>query len=74
MKKTSIEVEVFPKMVADNRLYSTILKGIWMDIGQPHDYLTGLGMYLGSLPQNHEDLAVCEGTQIIGRVLIVISL
>jgi mannose-1-phosphate guanylyltransferase len=41
LKPTSIEREIFPKMAADAQLYQMTLKGYWMDIGQPKDYLIG---------------------------------
>lgn len=43
---TSIEREVFPKIAAEKKLYSLVLKGYWMDIGQPKDYLTGQVLHL----------------------------
>jgi mannose-1-phosphate guanylyltransferase len=46
IKPTSIEKDVFPVMAAENQLYAYALKGFWMDIGQPPDYLTGMCMYL----------------------------
>ncbi len=42
----SIEKEVFPFMAADGALHAMDLQGFWMDVGQPRDYLTGLGLYL----------------------------
>ena len=38
----SIEKEVFPFMCKEKQLYAMNLKGFWMDIGQPRDFLTGL--------------------------------
>lgn len=38
---TSIEREIFPVIAAEKKLYSMVLPGYWMDIGQPKDYLTG---------------------------------
>lgn len=40
-RPTSIEREIFPKMAADKKIYQMVLPGYWMDIGQPHDYLSG---------------------------------
>lgn len=42
LKPTSIEKEVFPFMCKEKQLYAMNLKGFWMDIGQPRDFLTGL--------------------------------
>jgi mannose-1-phosphate guanylyltransferase len=44
LKPTSIEKEVFPKMAEDGQLYRFVLKGYWMDIGQPKDFITGSAM------------------------------
>jgi mannose-1-phosphate guanylyltransferase len=48
LRPTSIEKEIFPQMAAAGELYAMDLKGFWMDIGQPKDYLTGMCMYLSS--------------------------
>jgi mannose-1-phosphate guanylyltransferase len=40
---TSIEKEIFPKMADDSNLYAMTLQGFWMDVGQPPDYLKGMG-------------------------------
>ena len=39
---TSIEKEVFPGMAEAGDLYAYVLRGFWMDVGQPKDFLTGL--------------------------------
>ena len=41
LKPTSIERDIFPLIAADKKLFSMVLQGYWMDIGQPKDYLTG---------------------------------
>jgi len=38
---TSIERIIFPAMAAEGQIYQMVLPGYWMDIGQPHDYLSG---------------------------------
>jgi mannose-1-phosphate guanylyltransferase len=40
-RPTSIEREIFPKMASEEQIYQMVLPGYWMDIGQPHDYLSG---------------------------------
>lgn len=45
-KPTSIEREVFPFMANEGVLYALNLKGIWMDIGQPKDFLAGTILYI----------------------------
>jgi len=69
MKPTSIEREIFPKMAADTQLYSMILDGFWMDIGQPKDFLTGSKLYLNSLRKKNEE-SLAKGDNIIGNVFI----
>lgn len=49
LEKTSIEMQVFPAMAADNQLFAFELPGFWMDIGQPADYIDGLTKFLPSL-------------------------
>ena len=39
LKPTSIEREIFPAMAADHVIFSKVLKGFWMDIGQPKDFI-----------------------------------
>lgn len=50
---TSIEKETFPAMVQDGELHCMDLEGFWMDVGQPRDYLTGIGLYLKSLEKRN---------------------
>lgn len=50
-RPTSIEREIFPVMASEQQIYQMVLPGYWMDIGQPHDYLAGQIMYLGSLTE-----------------------
>ena len=49
LKPTSIEREIFPEMAKDGVIYSKVLEGFWMDIGQPKDFLKGTQMYLDFL-------------------------
>lgn len=41
LQPTSIEKEIFPDMAKEKQLYAMDLKGFWMDVGQPRDFLTG---------------------------------
>jgi mannose-1-phosphate guanylyltransferase len=68
-KPTSIEKEVFPDMAKDGELHSMDLKGYWMDVGQPKDYLIGLGMYLKSLGEKKPELLM-KNESIRGSVLV----
>uniref|UniRef100_A0A914Q2G6 Nucleotidyl transferase domain-containing protein n=1 Tax=Panagrolaimus davidi TaxID=227884 RepID=A0A914Q2G6_9BILA len=46
LKPTSMEKEVFPQMCETSNLYAFVLKGYWMDVGQPIDFLKGTQLYL----------------------------
>jgi len=52
---TSIEKETFPAMVQDGELHCMDLEGFWMDVGQPRDYLTGIGLYLKSVERRNNE-------------------
>eukprot|EP00088_Acartia_fossae_P068911 TRINITY_DN8852_c0_g1_i4.p1 TRINITY_DN8852_c0_g1~~TRINITY_DN8852_c0_g1_i4.p1 ORF type:complete len:386 (-),score=67.69 TRINITY_DN8852_c0_g1_i4:339-1451(-) len=69
VKPTSIEKEVFPDMAQEGELYCLELKGFWMDVGQPADFLTGMCLYLGSL-KNQDSSALASGASIVGNVLV----
>ena len=69
LKPTSLEKDVFPQIVADEKLYSMVLPGFWMDIGQPRDYITGLQLYLGSIRKNSAAW-LATGEHIVGDVLV----
>lgn len=66
----SIEKEVFPFMAKDSQLYAFELKGFWMDVGQPKDYLTGMCLYLDSLKRK-DSSKLYSGSSCVGNVLIV---
>ena len=68
-KPTSIEKEIFPKMATDCVLHAIDLKGFWMDVGQPRDYLAGVKLYLASLWKNSPE-HLSSGENISGNVLI----
>jgi len=71
MKPTSIEKEVFPLSAAANALFALPLKGYWMDIGQPKDYLTGVCLHLSSMrARNPASLAKATPLSITGDVMI----
>lgn len=57
-------------MASDGQLYSMILDGFWMDIGQPKDFLTGTVLYLHSLRKKSSKI-LADGDNIIGNVIIV---
>ena len=41
-----------------------------MDVGQPKDFLTGMGLFLHHMREKHPEL-LHEGTGVIGNVLVV---
>ncbi|XP_056886633.1 LOW QUALITY PROTEIN: mannose-1-phosphate guanyltransferase beta [Takifugu flavidus] len=69
LKPTSIEKEIFPVMAEEGHLYSMELKGFWMDIGQPKDFLKGMCMYLQSLRQQAPE-KLRTGAGFLGNVLV----
>jgi len=69
MRPTSIEREIFPKMASEQQLFSMVLPGYWMDIGQPKDYLSGMVLHLSYL-QRTASSQLASGEGIVGNVLI----
>lgn len=72
---TSIEKEIFPKMADDENLFAMTLQGFWMDVGQPPDYLKGMGYYLNYVARSEEKLPAEQkklksGPEIVGNVLV----
>lgn len=64
-KPTSIEREIFPVMAAENKLFSMVLPGYWMDIGQPKDYLTGMCLHLESLAASQGAARVRSASDVV---------
>jgi mannose-1-phosphate guanylyltransferase len=48
-RAVSIEREVFPKLVEENKLVGCRINGLWMDIGKPHEYLQANKTVLDSI-------------------------
>lgn len=69
LRPTSIEKEIFPKMAQEDELFAFNLPGFWMDVGQPKDFLTGMGMFLHFLREKHPN-RLHEGPGVIGNVLV----
>lgn len=67
LRNMSIEKEVFPFMSDESQLFAMELKGFWMDVGQPKDYLTGMCLYLDS-PKSPKNQT--ENEAFVGNVLI----
>lgn len=51
LKAVSLEKEIFPRLAKEGKLCAYILDSFWMDVGQPHDFLTGIRLYLDFLRQ-----------------------
>ena len=56
-------------MAESNQLHAMELPGFWMDVGQPKDYITGMGLYLSSVAKKNPS-ELTTGSNIIGHVLI----
>ncbi|KAL9960345.1 hypothetical protein ACROYT_G033792 [Oculina patagonica] len=69
LRPTSIEKEIFPRMAQDDNLFAFNLSGFWMDVGQPKDFLIGMGLFLRHMREKHPEL-LHEGTGVIGNVLV----
>lgn len=73
LRPTSIEKEIFPDMAEAGQLYAMELKGFWMDVGQPKDFLSGMAKYLGAL-ENRDDCAdkklLASGPSFVGPVMV----
>ena len=48
-RAVSMEREIFPKLAADGKLYGHIVRGLWMDIGKPEEYLQTNRILLNTL-------------------------
>merc|ERR1712091_703402 len=68
-RPTSIEREIFPKMSDEGEIYQMVLPGYWMDIGQPHDYLSGQTLHLSALRESSPG-ELATGDNIKGNVMI----
>jgi len=68
LRPTSIERETFPSMVADGELHMYDLKGFWMDVGQPKDFLTGTCMYLDAQAQYNPRILMSRKAAAQGNV------
>lgn len=56
-------------MAAEKNLHAMDLTGFWMDVGQPKDFLIGIGLYLSSLRKKCP-AELFTGPNIVGNVLI----
>ena len=58
-------------MASAGELRCMELKGFWMDVGQPKDFLTGMCLYLNSLREKKSSLLSPVGPAIVGNVIMV---
>lgn len=65
----SIEKEVFPFMADDAQLFAYELKGFWMDVGQPKDFITGTSLYLKSVREKNP-ASLYSGPGAVGNALV----
>ena len=69
LRPTSMEKEIFPAIAKEGLLFSMELPGFWMDVGQPKDFLTGVGLYLTSVSKK-TPTRLASGPEFIGHVLV----
>lgn len=70
LRPTSIEKEVFPYMATDGQLFAFDLKGFWMDVGQPKDFLIGTRLYLSNLRTKAPEKLYAKENVVVGNVLV----
>ncbi|HLN89393.1 MAG TPA: NDP-sugar synthase [Candidatus Binatia bacterium] len=51
-RTVSMEREVFPKLADEGKLCGHCIKGLWIDIGKPHEYLEANKIVLASLAKD----------------------
>jgi mannose-1-phosphate guanylyltransferase len=68
-KPMSLERDVFPALAKEGLLFAMPIRGFWMDIGQPKDYLTGTSLFLDALAKRDEG-ALYRGRNVTGRCLV----
>ena len=69
LRPMSIVREVFPKLAEEHSLYFFDLKGFWIDIGEPREYLIGTKLYLKDIAKKGSN-NLATGDNIIGNVMI----
>ncbi|MFP3985898.1 MAG: sugar phosphate nucleotidyltransferase [Candidatus Bathyarchaeia archaeon] len=52
-KRCSIEREIFPKLAEERKLYGHEIKGLWMDVGKPDDYIKANSLWLEAKMENN---------------------
>ena len=67
-RRVSIEREVFPVLARDNELFGYKFNGLWIDVGQPSDFLRGNRLLLKSELQSGQ---IARSAKIDGRAKII---
>jgi len=67
-KPVSIEREVFPALVRDKKLFGYESKGLWIDIGEPSDYLRGNRLFLDAELKKG---SIANSAKLAGNVKII---
>ena len=61
---------MYVHMVCCLSIYAATNVGFWMDIGQPKDFIVGVGLYLSFLHEKFPD-KLEQGENFVGSVLVV---
>ncbi len=71
-KKCSIEREVFPKLAEEGKLFGHEIKGLWVDVGKPADYIRANALWLATKLNGGHSMKIIhgEGSQIRENVAI----
>lgn len=64
-----LELNTFPQMAKEGQLFSYELKGFWMDVGFPSDFVVGTKLILESYRTKSPEI-LSSGDNIVGNVLI----
>ena len=59
-----------PTFIYWSKLFVVAASGFWMDIGQPKDFIIGMGLYLSFLHDNFPE-KLEQGENFVGSVLVV---
>ncbi|MCK4381067.1 MAG: NDP-sugar synthase [Candidatus Lokiarchaeota archaeon] len=72
-KKVSIEHDVFPILVSEEKLYHYPIPGVWKDIGNPEELLEGNILLMNNILKNlqtKKENLIDESLDVEGKVLI----
>jgi len=71
-KRCSIEREVFPKLAEERKLFGHEIKGLWVDVGKPADYIKANTLWLAAKSKDGRStkISALKGTRIKENVAI----